>query len=149
MNQIHESKNDCTYRRYDTLLEMVGMASKRNFEVLDKIDYQFKNRNHDMVRQRRKKSVADFTRGETITFRLEQEDSINEADINIENFDDEGKKKYSVLFAGPTPSFKVEAALNFTNTKLKQLKIYEQKSFKKTKYLLKAFLNCHAAQAKH
>lgn len=69
---INANNKGLIYRNYDTFLNWFGMTNKRNFEILNKVDRQLKNHNVTLwVGKEQLKSVADFKRGETITFRIE------------------------------------------------------------------------------
>jgi hypothetical protein len=68
---IHEGNKGLIYRKYDTLLEWFGMTSKRNFDILKKVDYQLRKHNVTIwVGAEQLNSVSELNRGETITFRL-------------------------------------------------------------------------------
>jgi ATP-dependent helicase IRC3 len=69
---INGSGKGLIYRNYETFLEWFEMSNKRNFDTLKKVDYQLKKYGITFwVGREQLKSVADFRRGETITFRLE------------------------------------------------------------------------------
>lgn len=81
---IQESERGLIYRNYETFLEWFGMSSRRNFEILKKVDYQLKKREITVwVGKEQLKSVADFRRGETITFRLNTESTADDKFINM------------------------------------------------------------------
>ena len=68
---INNNDRRLIYRSYETFLDWFGMVNKRNFETLKKVDYQLKKEGISFwVGKEQLKSVADFNRGETITFRL-------------------------------------------------------------------------------
>jgi superfamily II DNA or RNA helicase len=68
---INSNDRGLIYRSYETFLDWFGMVNKRNFETLKKVDYQLKKEGITFwVGKEQLKSVADFKRGETITFRL-------------------------------------------------------------------------------
>lgn len=89
---IGESKRDLIYRNYDTFLDLFGMSNRRNFELLKKVDYQLKKQNITLWSGKEQyASVSDFKRGETITFRLDQ---------NNQSFEKEGMRKVENMNAG-------------------------------------------------
>lgn len=70
-DEIRETGKGLIYRKYDTFLEWLGMTGKRNFDILNKVDYQLKKHGITLwIGTEQLNSVSDFNRGETITFRL-------------------------------------------------------------------------------
>jgi len=89
---VIESKRGMIYRNYETFLKMFDMLNRRDREILKKVDYQLKKLNITLWCGKEEfKSVWDFNRGETITFRL------NEQSLNYEK---EGKRKVKNQNAG-------------------------------------------------
>jgi superfamily II DNA or RNA helicase len=71
---LRDSGKGLIYRKYDTFLDWFGMASKRNFDILKKVDYQLKKQNITLwCGNEQRFSVSEYSRGETITFRLNSE----------------------------------------------------------------------------
>ena len=68
---INNNDRRLIYRSYETFLDWFRMINKKNSKVLKKVDYQLKKEGISFwVGKEQLKSVADFNRGETITFRL-------------------------------------------------------------------------------
>lgn len=68
---IEKEKLNFTTRNYDSFLEQIGMAKKRNFKILDKFDYQFKKHNISLQSgDKPLKKIAWFKKVETVTFLL-------------------------------------------------------------------------------
>lgn len=66
-----QSEKQFIFRRYDTFLDWFDMSKKRNTETLKKVDYQLKKNGISLwAGKEQRKSVLDFNRGETITFRF-------------------------------------------------------------------------------
>lgn len=71
---LNETGKGLIYRKYDTFLDWFGMTSKRNFDILKKVDYQLKKQNITLwCGNEQRFSVSEYSRGETITFRLNGE----------------------------------------------------------------------------
>jgi ATP-dependent helicase IRC3 len=104
---INKSDRGLIYRNYETFLDWFSMTSRRNFELLKKVDRQLKNHNVTFwVGKVQLASVADFKRGETITFRLDSVSNENKTFIN------EGIKKASHKNAGTIQIVNEESGLN-------------------------------------
>ena len=89
---LKESKRGLIYRNYDTFLDWFGMRNRRNFEILNQVDSQLKKEKVTIwCGQEQLNSVSDLNKGETITFRL------NDQNIKFEN---EGKRKVENKNAG-------------------------------------------------
>lgn len=86
---IEKNKFNLTYRKYETFLKQIGMAKRRNFKVLARFDYQFKKQNLTLWCGREEvKTISDFNKGETVTFRMAENsfarNTINEKEEFIE-----------------------------------------------------------------
>ena len=104
---INESGRGLIYRNYETFLDWFGMTSRRNFDLLEKVDYQLKKHGVTVwVGREELTSVADFRRGETITFRLNGESS------EESRFRNEGTKKVSYKNAGTIQIVDEESGIN-------------------------------------
>lgn len=104
---INESDRGLIYRNYETFLDWFDMTSRRNFELLKKVDRQLKNHNVTVwVGKEQLTSVSDFKRGETITFRLKNESNEDSKYIN------EGIKKVGHKNAGTIHIVNEESGLN-------------------------------------
>ena len=101
---INKSDRGLIYRSYETFLNWFNMTSRRNFDLLNKVDYQLKK--HDItfwVGKKQLTSLADFKRGETITFR--------HTDSAENKFVNEGAKKSGHKNAGTIQIANVESGL--------------------------------------
>ena len=73
IEKINSRERNYYYCNYDTFLSWFQMSKKRNFEILKKVDYQLKKNGLTVwVYSDQLKSVLDFDRGDTITFRLKE-----------------------------------------------------------------------------
>lgn len=103
------SNNDrgLIYRSYETFLDWFGMVNKRNFETLKEVDYQLRKEGITFwLGKEQLKSVADFKRGKTITFRLA-------APSNSEvKFQDTGTQKFGHKNAGTIQIVNEESRVN-------------------------------------
>jgi superfamily II DNA or RNA helicase len=71
LSDIDKNTNSLTYRKIETLLNRIGMGSRRNFAILDKFDYQFKKNNLTLwCGKEPVKKISHFRKDETVTFRL-------------------------------------------------------------------------------
>lgn len=103
---IHEGNKGLIYRKYDTFLEWFGMTSKRNFEILKKVDYQLKKHSVTIwVGTEQLNSVSELNRGETITFRLNGTANENNGFANA------GSKKVNYKNAGTIQVVNEESGL--------------------------------------
>ncbi|MBL1212375.1 MAG: DEAD/DEAH box helicase family protein [Ignavibacteriae bacterium] len=92
---INRSDRGLIYRHYESFLKWFGMYYKRNFKVLNKVDYQLKKHNITLWAGREKKnSIKDFTREDRITFKLDGKVKTNN------KFTNEGKKRVRHQNAG-------------------------------------------------
>lgn len=92
---LRDSGKGLIYRKYDTFLDWFGMTSKRNFEILKKVDYQLKKQNITLwCGNEQRFSVSKFSRGEKITFRLNGENKSGNG------FSNAGSKRVSYKNAG-------------------------------------------------
>ncbi len=67
---IEKNNSKLTYRKYETFFSKLGMLRRRNFNDIQRLDQEFKNRNITFwLAQEPIKSLADFEKGTSITFR--------------------------------------------------------------------------------
>lgn len=72
IDPIESSDVDFIYRRYATVLKWFQMDQRRNFETLSKVDRMLRQQKITLWYGREQyKSLMDFNRGETITFKVE------------------------------------------------------------------------------
>ena len=91
---IEKNKLNLTYRNYETFLAKIEMDKRRNFKILAKFDYQFKKQNLTLwCGKESVKSITQFVKGETVTFRMAE---ISEA----KNTMDKKEKSVKYDFAG-------------------------------------------------
>ena len=94
LSDIEKSKYNLTYRKYDTFLDRIGMGKKRNFDILNKFDYQFKKNSLTLwCGKEDVKQIGSFKKGETVTFRVKekaQEDNKEKSSSKV-HFDFAGK----------------------------------------------------------
>ena len=71
---IEKNQGNYTYRKYETFFDRIGMLNRRNFQILTKLERQFRN-NHITFGfgNEEYKHLADFTKGTIITFRQKSE----------------------------------------------------------------------------
>jgi ATP-dependent helicase IRC3 len=104
---INANNKGLIYRNYDTFLNWFGMTNKRNFEILKKVDRQLKNHNVTLwIGKEQLKSVVDFKRGETITFR------INGTANNETKFQNAGTRKVGHKNAGTIQIVNEDSGIN-------------------------------------
>lgn len=92
---IRNDKRGIFYRKYENFLSSFGMGSRRKFDVIQKIDTQFRENNITIWKGRKmQNSVANFYRGETITLRYNGPKIIKRKTMNV------GKEEISNKNAG-------------------------------------------------
>jgi len=73
LSDIDKNQYDLTYRKYETFFDRIGMTHRRKFDILNKFDYQFKKQNITLWAGKEPvKKLELFNKGETITFRLSE-----------------------------------------------------------------------------
>lgn len=101
---IEKNTHHNTYRKYDTFLIRIGMDKKRNFQVLGKFDYQFKKNNLTLwCGKESMKFIAQFRKGETVTFRVAENDETNVTEIK--------ERKSKIDYAGKINIAKSESGI--------------------------------------
>lgn len=90
---IKKNTHNNTYRKYDTFLARIGMNKRRNNKTLAKFDYQFRKNNLTLwCGKESYKSIIDFPKNETVTFRVAEIDETKMTELK--------NKKSKVDFAG-------------------------------------------------
>ncbi len=84
--EIQSNSKNLIYRKYETFLRWFGMENRRNTKLVEQIDYQLrKNKITLWCGKEERKSVYDFGRGETITFRIFDNEAQNKEMSKAEN----------------------------------------------------------------
>lgn len=111
---IEESGKGLIYRDYETFLSWFNMEGRRDFKVLTKIDRQLKNLGITFwAGCEQLHSVADFKRGQRITFRISGRAEECEDITEIPQTRDNGKKTVGNKNAGKIIIEKDESGLEF------------------------------------
>lgn len=93
MSDIEKNTHSLTYRKIETFLARIGMDKKRNFKILAKFDYQFNKNNLTLwCAKEQVKSISQFKKDETVTFRVDE--------ANAEKQAEKKSKKVNYEFAG-------------------------------------------------
>ncbi len=78
IGELRSNGKNLIYRKYETFLSWFGMENRRNTTLIRQIDYQFrKNKISLWCGKEERSSTYDFGRGETITFRILDNESQN------------------------------------------------------------------------
>ena len=90
---IEKNTHNLTYRKIATFLARIGMDKKRNFKILAKFDYQFSKNNLSLWSGKELlKSITQFRKDETVTFRVDE--------VSAEKQAEKKSKKVNYEFAG-------------------------------------------------
>jgi len=86
ISDIEKNTSNLTWWKYKNFLNHIGMGNRRNFDTLDLFDSEFKEKNITLwCGKEQLKSISNFERDETVTFRLAEEyGSIKPQKRNIE-----------------------------------------------------------------
>ncbi len=80
-DDITKNTNGVKYYQYDTILNLLDMSYRRNFESLGKMDKLLKKNNITIwYNDEKRVSVSDFQRGDRITFKLRNQSINNSLD---------------------------------------------------------------------
>jgi len=81
LSDIEKNTQKYTYRKMETFLTRIGMDKKRNFKILAKFDYQFSKNNLSLWRGKDLlKSITQFRKNETVTFRVDEKSAEKQAE---------------------------------------------------------------------
>ena len=82
LSDIEKNINALTYRKGYTFWERMGMENRKKTDLLIRFDRQFKNKGISLWRGSSEclKSLCEFDRGETITFRYRESTQVNHMD---------------------------------------------------------------------
>jgi len=119
---IEKNKLNLTYRNYETFLAKLEMEKRRNFKILAKFDYQFKKQNLTLwCGKESVKSITQFVKGETITFRMaeisEAKNTMDKKEKNVK-YDFAGKINIANAESGIIPYEHQEKAFYSLNQKI-------------------------------
>jgi ATP-dependent helicase IRC3 len=93
LSDIEKNTHNFTYRKIETFLARIGMDKKRNFKILAKFDYQFSKNNLSLWSGKELlKSITQFRKDETVTFRVDE--------VSAEKQAEKKSKKVNYEFAG-------------------------------------------------
>jgi superfamily II DNA or RNA helicase/stress response protein SCP2 len=85
LSDIEKNRYNLTYRKIEKLLERIGMDKRRNFKVLAEFDNQIKKQSLSLWCGRVPvESIVIFKKHETVTFRMNNMNSINEQNYTKE-----------------------------------------------------------------
>ena len=89
ISSIENNKYGYTYRGFSMFVTGAGNRTPRNLELLKKFDYQFKKYGLTLhCGREERKSIFDFTKHETVTFRKGVQEAMNdEAKHNVKKID--------------------------------------------------------------
>lgn len=98
MSDIEKNTHDFTYRKIETFLARIGMDKKRNFKILAKFDYQFSKNNLSLWSGKELlKSITQFRKDETVTFRVDEVSSEKQAEKKSKKVNYEFAGKINIL----------------------------------------------------
>ena len=122
IGELRSNGKNLIYRKYEIFLSWFGMENRRNTKLIGQIDYQIrKNKISLWCGREERESVYDFGRGETITFRIS---------------DDEDKTEYAPKAkndnAGTIEISRVESRLNLYKHQREAIQKLQSKTVKKS-----------------